>query len=92
MLMQAAVIVDNACQMVRNFPNEPKVVMTALKCIDAITDLGIGLPIQYMTVISELAASDHAETAKLAQKIYTQQQGDMLFGGKGLWNMTGEQP
>jgi hypothetical protein len=84
MLIYAATIVQAACEIIVKWPDEPQVRLAALKCIDAITDLGIKLPIQHVVVIAKEATCDHAECAALAQHLYEKQDGDMLFSGKGL--------
>ncbi len=73
MLMQAANIVDNACKMIRDWPDRPEFRLAGLKCIEAIVLAGVGLPIQYTQTIVDQITGEDESCAAAAQRIYDSQ-------------------
>ena len=65
MLLQVVNIVENSCQLLQTWKDDNKICFAALKCIEAVCELGVLLPVQHMIVLSEVKG----ENEKLATKI-----------------------
>lgn len=77
MLIQVANIVDNACQILvrcreNDFPDKGKFRLHALLCLEAVSGIGVGFPVQYMEVIFVESKGDD-DCARIARSILEKQ-------------------